>query len=133
MTDSLDLTSISMVTAALLAWVALVHFVLAFGVRRGELVWSGRYPRLLTPEYRRRSLGYALFVLLSAWVLAAYGGVVELSPVPERWMRSAGWVITVFLGIAALYSFIRGTRWERLLLGPMALLGSLLAGWLTFG
>lgn len=133
MTRWLDLASISMITASLLVWVALVHFVLAFGVRRGELVWSGRYPRLLTPEYRRRSLGYALFVLLSAWVLASFGGAVELSPIPAQWLRSAGWVITVFLGIAAIYSFLKGTRWERLLLGPMALLGSLLAGWLTFG
>ncbi len=133
MTQLLDITSISMITAALLTWVAIVHLVLAFGVRRGELVWSGRYPRLLTPEYRRRSLGYGLFALISAWILAAYGGVIDLAPVPHAWMRSAGWVVTVFLGIAALHSLLRGSRWERLLLGPMALLGSLLAGWLTFG
>jgi len=122
----------SLLAAGLLAWVALVHLVLATGVRRGELVWAGHYPRLLAPPLRRMSIYYAVAVLLSAWVIAAFGGAVDLSPVPHLWMRSAGWVVTVFLGMAALLSFLRGSRWERFLFGPITLFGAVLAGLMTF-
>ena len=39
-------------------------FALAFGVRRGELVWSGRQPRLLAPDLRVRSALAAVLLLL---------------------------------------------------------------------
>ena len=129
----MDTESLALLSAGLLVWIAIVHLVMAFGVRRGELVWSGQYPRLLTPPFRWRSLVYAVALLFSAWVLLAFGGVVDLSPVPEGWLRSAGWVVTVFLGIGALYSIWKGSKWERILFGPMMLFGSVLAGWLTFG
>jgi hypothetical protein len=128
-----DTEPLSLFAAGLLFWVAIVHLVMAFGVRRGELVWSGRYPRLLTPPFRWRSLFYAVFLLFAAWVLAAFGGVIDMAPVPDDWIRSAGWVVTVFLGIAALYSLFRGSKWERLLFGPITLFGAILAGFLTFG
>ena len=128
-----DTESLALIASALLIWVAIVHLVMVFGTRRGELVWSGMYPRLLPPQFRWRSLFYAVFLVFSAWVLAAFGGVVDIAPVPDDWLRSAGWVVTVFLGIAGIYSVAKGTRWERLLFGPITLFGAILAGWLTFG
>lgn len=125
--------SLALLSAGLLTWVAIVHLVMAFGTRRGELVWSGVYPRLLTPPFRWRSLFYAIFLLLSAWILLAFSGVVTVAPVPDDWIRSGGWVVTVFLAVAATYSIIKGSKWERLLFGPITLFGALLAGWLTFG
>ena len=122
----------SLVAAALLAWVALVYLLMASGVRRGELVWAGRYPRRLPPTLRRASLFYAVSLLLSGWVIIAYTGVVNLAPVPEIWLRSAGWVVTVYLGVASGYSLLRGSKWERLLFAPITVLGALLAGYLTF-
>jgi hypothetical protein len=129
----MDIAHLARIASGLLVWMATVHLPLAFGVRRGELVWSGRYSRRMPPDLRRRSLAYGLLLVYSAWVIAAMGGVVGLSPITDAWLRSAGWVVTVFLGVAALYSLLRGSLWERFLLGPMALYGSVVAGWLTFG
>jgi hypothetical protein len=128
----LTLEASSLTAAALLGWVALVHLVMAVGVRRGELVWSGRHPRLLPPPLRRQSFYYASLLLVSAWVIAAIGGAVGLAPVPEPWLRSAGWAVSVFLGIAAFVSLARGSTWERFLFTPIAVLGTLLAAYITF-
>jgi hypothetical protein len=122
----------ALATAALLTWVALVHVLMASGVRRGELVWSGKQPRLLAPPLRVRSFVYALLLVSSAGVLATATGAVEMSPIPDRWVTSATFAVTAFLGLAFLYSVVRGSRWERMLFAPITLLGALLAGWLTF-
>lgn len=124
---------LTLLAAGLLVWIAMVHLLMAGGLRLGELVWSGRYPRRLHPSYRRRSLGYAVLLLLSAWVVAAFGGAVGFSPVPEYWSMSAGWVVTAFLAIATIYNLFKGTRWERFIFLPITVFGASLAGWLTFG
>jgi hypothetical protein len=129
----MDVEWLSLLAAGLFLWMALVHALMAGGLRLGELVWSGRYPRRLHPSYRRRSLGYSVLLLLSAWVVAAYGGAVEISPVPPDLSKSAGWVVTAFLSIAAIYNLFKGTRWERFIFLPITLFGASLAGWLTFG
>lgn len=129
----MDAQSLALLAAGLLGWVAIVHVTMASGVRRGELVWGGKYPRLLAPELRRLSLFYALALLASGWVLAAFAGLVEPILIPEAWMRSAGFVVTVFLGVAGFLSLTRGGRWERWFFTPITLFGAALGGWLTFG
>jgi len=129
----MDFQGLSLLAAGLFIWVALVHLMMAAGVRRGELVWSGRYPRLLVPSLRLRSAVYTVLLLLSAWIVARYGGVIELSPVPGRWLKSAGWVVTAFLSFTAIYCILWGSRWERMLFLPISVFGAVLAGWLTFG
>ncbi len=129
----MDIGQLALIASSLLFWVALVHLPMAFGVRRGELVWGGRFSRRLPAYLRRRSLGYGILLLLSAWVLGAMGGVIDLAPVPDHWLRSAGWVVTVSVGLAALLSFVRGSWWERYLMGPMTLFAAVVAGWMTFG
>lgn len=123
----------ALVTTALLGWVALVHLLVAFGVRSGELVWAGRQPRLLAPALRARSLAYAIALMASAWVLAIGTGLIESSLIPDRWMRSATFSVAAFLGVAFLFSVFRGSRWERMLFAPIVLLGAGMATWLTFG
>lgn len=121
------------VTAALLGWIALVHLVVASGVRVGELVWAGRQPRLLAPARRARSLAYAVLLLVSGWVLAFGTGVIEGSLIADRWMRPATFSVASFLGVAFLFSVFRGSRWERMFFAPIVLLGAGIAVWLTFG
>jgi hypothetical protein len=128
----MSLQTAAMTTAALLVWVALVHVVVAFGARVGELVWAGRQPRLLDPSLRRRSFAYAVLLVSSALVIAFATGLLD-SPIPERWMQSATFAVTAFLGIACLFSLFKGSRWERMFFAPITLLGALLAGWLAFG
>lgn len=129
----MDTELLSILAAGLLGWVAVVHLVMAFGVRQGHLVWSGQYPRLLTAPFRWRSVFYAIFLLLAAWFFADYGKAIDFSPVVEDWERSTSWVLTGALGLAALYSMWRGSKWERLLFGPMLAFGAILAAWITFG
>lgn len=127
----MPLETAALATAALLSWVALVHVLLASGVRLGELVWSGKQPRLLDPELRLRSLLFALLLLTSAWVLTMATGVLT-SVIPGRWMQSATFAVTAFLSVGLLYSLFRGSTWERMLFAPIMAMGALLAGWLTF-
>ena len=134
MGSSIDIEQLSVVLSGLLILVAAVHFLLAFGVRRGELVWGGRYFHgRLPPDLRRRSLGLGILLLVSSWLLLELAGFRGLNTIPERWYRSAGLVLTVFLGMTGLYSIFRGSRWERYLFGPVLLSASVLAGLLTFG
>jgi hypothetical protein len=122
----------ALVTAVLLSWVALVHLALAAGMRRGELVWSGRQPRLLDPELRVRSALTGLLLLVSGAVLAEATGVIDTGMIAERYMQSATFAVMAFLGVYFVYAVFWGTRWERMLFAPITLAGALLAGWLTF-
>ena len=134
MGSSIDIEQLSVVASGLLILVAAVHFLLAFGVRRGELVWGGRYFHgRLPPGLRRRSLGFGILLLVSSWLLLELAGFKGLNTIPERWYRSAGLVLTVFLAVTGLYAVLRGSRWERYLFGPILLTASVLAGLLTFG
>jgi hypothetical protein len=129
----LSLESVVVVTSALLAWVAMVHIVVASGVRVGELVWAGRQPRLLEPALRLRSFAYALALLASSWIIAMGTGVITTTPIPDRWMQSATFCVASFLATAFLFSVFRGSRWERFLFAPIIALGCGVATWLTFG
>lgn len=129
----MEVDQLVLVAAALLVWVALVHTVLAVGVRRGELAWGGRYPRLLPAPHRIGSAFYALGLVVSAVILAETVGLVDLVDLPAGVMRAASWVVLVFLGVTALFSLFKGSRWERMLFAPIGIIGALLAGWLTFG
>ncbi|HJQ77788.1 MAG TPA: hypothetical protein VJ948_11085 [Acidimicrobiia bacterium] len=129
----MTLETTALAIAALLAWVALVHLVVGSGVRVGELVWSGRQPRLLDPGLRARSFIYAILLILSGLVLAIATNAIGWDPIPEQWMRSATFTVTAFLGVSFIYSLFWGSRWERMLFAPITLLGAVFAGWLTFG
>lgn len=129
----LELSQLALVATALMVWVAIVYSVLAFGLRRGELAWGGRYPRLLPSAHRWGSAFYALGLVLSALILAELAGLVHLIDTADGVMRAAGWVVMVFLGVTALFSLFKGSRWERMLFGPIGIIGALLAGWYTFG
>lgn len=125
--------SISLTIAALLAWIALVHIIVGSGARLGELVWSGRQPRLLDPGLRVRSLAYASLLLASGLTLASTTHAIDWSPVPDRWVRSATFTVTAFMITALIYSLFWGSRWERMLFAPITLLAAGFAAWLTFG
>lgn len=122
----------ALATAVLLCWVALVHLALAAGMRRGDLVWSGRQPRLLAPEFRVRSALSALLLLISGFVLAEATGVIETGLIDDRYMQSATFAVMAFLGVYFVYAVFWGTTWERMLFAPITFAGALLAGWLTF-
>lgn len=122
----------ALATAVLLCWVALVHAALAAGMRRGDLVWSGRQPRLLAPELRVRSALSAVLLLISGGVLAEATGVIDTGLIDDLYMQSATFSVMAFLGVYFVYAVFWGSRWERMLFAPITLAGALIAGWLTF-
>jgi hypothetical protein len=128
-----ELDQLALAACVLLAGVALVHIVLAFGVRKGEMAWGGRYPRLLPGPHRIGSAFYALGLVLSGLILAQLAGLIDLVDIPGGVMEATGWVVTVFLGVTALFSLFKGSRWERMMFGPIGIIGAALVGWYTFG
>ncbi|HZD23932.1 MAG TPA: hypothetical protein VE569_11100, partial [Acidimicrobiia bacterium] len=112
--------------------VALVHLLMAAGLRKGELVWSGQRIRRLHPALRWRSFFFAIAVLAAAAVLIFVTGLAE-SPIPTRWERSATFVAGAFFGLTFLYCVFAGSVLERAVFSLIMLLGAGLAGWLTFG
>ena len=120
-------------TAALLGWVAVVYLLMGFGVRLGELVWSGRYISRLPAEQRWWSLIYGTVLVGTALVLLDIGDVVDWGLLPEGLVLSAGSAVASLLTVATLLSIARGSSWERMLFAPITLLGAGLAAWLTFG
>jgi len=128
----MSLDTAALATAALLCWIALIHVALAAGVRRGELVWSGKQPRLLAPELRLRSALFGVLLLTSGWVLAEAAGLVSFGLIPQRYMQSATFAVMAFLGGYFIYTVFWGSRWERMLFAPITLVGAVVAGWLTF-
>jgi hypothetical protein len=128
----LDMGSIVGIASSLLLWIALVHVVMAAGIRNGELVWSARQPRRLDPGLRVRSVLYVILIVASVWVISSETGLLGLPGVPPQWSLSATFVVTAFLAVATIYNVGWGSTWERMLFAPITFLGALLAGWLTF-
>jgi uncharacterized membrane protein len=122
----------ALATAVLLCWVALVHVALAAGMRRGDLVWSGRQPRLLDPELRMRSAVAAVLLFVSGAVLAEATGLIDTGLIADEFMQSATFAVMAFLGVYFIYAVFWGSRWERMFFAPITFAGALLAGWLTF-
>lgn len=133
LTESVDPSTAAVVTALLLGWVALVYLVMGFGVRAGELVWSGRYLGRLPTEQRWWSLLYGAGLLGSGFVLLEMTGVIDTGLVGGRWLESAGFAVVSILGLGTLVALAKGSTWERILFVPITLLGAGLAAWLTFG
>ncbi len=129
----MDVPMAAITSASLLAWVAIVYLIMGFGVRSGELVWSGRYISRLPGEQRGWSLLYGAVLAGSSLILLEIGDVIDTGLLPGRWRLSAGFAVVALLTVATLFKLGRGSTWERMLFAPITLLGAGLAAWLTFG
>jgi hypothetical protein len=129
----IDASTAALISASLLAWVAVVYLLTAAGVRSGELVWAGRHISRLPAEQRWWSLLYGIALLGSGLVLLQLAGAINVELIPEQWLQGAGFAVTCLLAIATVAGLVRGSTWERMLFVPATLLGAGLAAWLTFG
>ncbi len=130
---SIDPTGAAVVSAALLAWVGLVYLITAFGVRSGELVWSGRHPGRLPAEQRWWGALYGAGLIGSGLVLLEMTGVFRTGLLAGRRLLPAGFAVVAVLGVATLFALVKGSTWERMLFVPITLFGAALTAWLTFG
>lgn len=129
----MDIPMAAITSASLLGWVAIVYLLMAFGVRSGELVWSGRHIGRLPGEQRGWSLLYGVVLVGSGLVLLEIAGVIDTGLLPGRWLLSAGFTVGALLTVATLFKLVRGSSWERVLFAPITLLGAALTAWLSFG
>lgn len=129
---NIDVPSAATVSALLLGWVAVVHLVMAFGVRSGDLVWSGRRIGRLPAEQRWWSFFYGVGLIGSGLVLLELAEAIPSRLISGHWRQSAGFVVAALLGVATLSGLLKGSTWERMLFVPITLLGSGLAAWLAF-
>lgn len=129
---NIDRPSIGFIAALLVGWVAVVYLTMAFGVRSGELVFSGRHIGRLPAEKRWWGFLYGFGLVVSGLTLLELAGVTSMNWIPGNLDRSAGFVVAAVLGVGTLFAAFSGSRWERMLFVPITLLGSAVAIWLTF-
>lgn len=130
---NVDISWIGFASALLVAWVATVYLALGFGVRAGELVFSGRHVGRLPAEKRWWGLLYGVGLVGAGFVLMEMAGAISTHWISDAWERSIGFVVTAVLGVATIMALASGSRWERMFFVPITLLGSAVAAWLTFG
>jgi hypothetical protein len=107
-----------------LVGVALFQLVLASGVAAGGAAWGGSRASL-SPALRVGSILAA--VLLVAAALIVLGRVGYWAP--QGWsgfFRWGTWALVPLLALSALANFASKSRWEKAMLGPLALLLALL-------
>jgi hypothetical protein len=107
-----------------LAGIACFQAALALGAPWGHAAWGGAQTHL-PPELRVGSAISTVVLALAALVVLARAGYWG----PARAMglfRWGTWALVPLLALSALGNFASTSRWENLLMGPFALLLSLL-------
>jgi hypothetical protein len=119
------LTSIAAPAAATgLAAIACFQAALALGAPWGQSAWGGAQAHL-PQELRVGSAISAVVLALAALVVLARAG--HWGPArAEGVFRWGTWGLVPLLALSALGNFASTSRWENLLMGPLALLLSLL-------
>jgi hypothetical protein len=96
--------------------------LLALGVPLGSAAWGGAHDRL--PAGLRAAGALSAGVLLiAAFVVLGEAGYWSG---PSALLRWGTWALVALLAFSALGNFASASRWERILLGPIALSVSVL-------
>ncbi len=107
-----------------LVGVALFQLVLASGVAAGRAAWGGSRASL-SPALRIVSAIAAAVLVAAALIVLGRVGYWA----PQGWsgfFRWGTWVLVPLLALSALANFASKSRWEKAVLGPLALLLALL-------
>jgi hypothetical protein len=105
-----------------LAGTAVFQLLLALGVPWGRAAWGGGHDRL-PAALRVASALSAGVLLIAAFVVLGRAGYWRRPSALFRW---GTWALVGLLAFSALGNFASTSRWENLLLGPVALTVSLL-------
>jgi hypothetical protein len=109
-------------TAIGLAGTALFQVALASGVPWGAAAWGGLYAQLPAPLRAGSAISAVVLLAAAALVLRRAG----IGGAPSKPVRVLTWVLVPLLALSALGNFASASRWENLLMGPLALLLSVL-------
>lgn len=121
MTESTTRTA-ARVAAIGLAGTALFQLALASGVPWGAAAWGGLYEQL-PPQLRVSSAISAVALVAAAALLLRRAGFWGTASTP---VRVLSWLLVPLLALSALGNFVSASRWENLLMGPLALVLSVL-------
>lgn len=112
------------VAASGLAGIACFQAALALGAPWGQAAWGGAQTHL-PPQLRVSSAVSAVVLALAVLVVLAraeYWGPARAMSI----LRWGTWALIPVLALSALGNFASANRWENLLMGPFALMLSLL-------
>jgi hypothetical protein len=121
---SISTARITAVAAAGLTGTAVFQIALALGAPLGRAAWGGTYTRL-PADLRLASAGSAVFLLLATRVVLGRGGF-RAGNGRSGLYRWGTWALVPLLGLSALANFASTSRWENFLMGPIAVVLSLL-------
>ncbi len=121
MTESTPRTA-ARVAAIGLAGTALFPLALASGLPWGAAAWGGLYEQL-PPQLRVSSAISAVVLVAAAALLLRRAGFWGTASTP---VRVLSWLLVPLLALSALGNFVSANRWENLLMGPLALVLSVL-------
>ncbi len=107
-----------------LVGVSLFQLVLASGTPAGRAAWGGSQASL-SPALRISSALAAVLLVAAAFIVLGRAGYWA----PHGWsgfFRWGTWALVPLLALSAVANFASTSSWEKALLGPLALLLSLL-------
>ena len=100
--------------------VAILQLSLALGAPWGHTAWGGTHAQLPTRLRIGSALSAALLLAAACIVLGRVGH--GASGVPVGVFRWGTWALVGAMTLSALGNFASSSRWERFLMGPLALL-----------
>jgi hypothetical protein len=106
-----------------LVCIAAFQLLLALGAPWGRAAWGGAHD-LLPAALRLASTLSAGVLLFAAFVVL---GRADYWSGPSAFYRWGTWALVGLLALSALGNFASASRWERFVLGPVALTVSLLS------
>ena len=113
----------SIVAACVLTLIAAFQLLLALGLPFGEAAWGGAH-RVLPAHLRLCSAIAVIALVLAGWIVLARAGVLT-SPWQPATVRFCTWGGFAILALSTMGNLASKSRIERLLMTPIALVGSI--------
>jgi hypothetical protein len=106
------------------AGLAVFQLLLAAGAPLGHAAWGGAEAELTTALRIGSGVSVAFYVVAAAVVLRRAGH--EVRWIPDKLARTGTWALVLILCLSAIGNLVSQSPWERFLLGPTALVLTLL-------
>jgi hypothetical protein len=105
--------------AALILLTILIAYqlLLTAGILPAEITWGGQLSEI-TPVFRFSSLGAILVLSGFAYVLARRSSILGTEP-PSLLLRVVSWLITVYLFLNSVISYLSPNPWEKWIFAPL--------------
>jgi hypothetical protein len=117
----------SSIAAAIMAGLTVLEIGLAAGLPWGKAAWGGTQS-VLSPGMRLASVGAAAVWIAASLLVLRLGGRRVWSPLPNRWIRTAVWIIAAYAALMVLGNGASGSSAERAIMTPTSLVLAVTCG-----